>query len=83
MENQIILDSVGYIGAVLMAIALINDSLLRLRWFSIAGNILFIIYGYLIGSYPVIAVNILIAIANGYYIQKLVFNKEYLKISRV
>lgn len=83
MNSQLILEWIGYTGSVLIAVAMLNNSILKLRWYSFAGNILFIIYGYYIQAYPVAIVNLIIAITNIFFIKKLILKKEYLKILNI
>lgn len=59
---------IGYIASVLIAVSMWMKSLLRLRLFSMVGSALFSVYGLLIGSIPVFALNALSAAAHVYYL---------------
>jgi len=83
MEYQAIYEWIGYVGSLLIAFAMVNNSILRLRWYSLAGNLFFITYGVLISAYPVALVNLFIAAANIYFIQKLSLKTEYLKFLNI
>ena len=83
MDYHALYEWIGYIGSLLIAFAMINTSILRLRWFSLLGNIFFITYGILIDAYPVALVNLFIASANIYFIRKLSLKKEYLKFLNI
>lgn len=61
---------VGYLASVLVIIALTMTSVVRLRLFSLVGSVTFFIYGVLIGSIPIIATNIAIAIINIWFLRK-------------
>lgn len=52
---------VGYAASVLVAISLAVGSTVRFRVLNLAGSLTFVAYGLLIASYPVAAVNLLIA----------------------
>lgn len=51
-------DGVGYAASTLIALSLTMSSLVKLRWISLLGALLMACYGGLIGSRPVIALNI-------------------------
>lgn len=62
---------VGYVASILVAISLTMSKLLWLRVINMLGAITFSIYGFLVGAYPVFAVNTFIFIINIYYLQKM------------
>ena len=62
---------IGYIASFLVAISLMMSSIVRLRWLNLAGGITFSGYGFLIGAYPVAAVNAFIACINVYFLIKI------------
>ena len=55
---------VGYLASALVATSYFMRSLTRLRWVSLAGSVLFMAYGLLIGAWPVLFTNVLVAVAN-------------------
>ncbi|MCP5097889.1 MAG: YgjV family protein [Chloroflexi bacterium] len=67
----------GYIASVLVAISLMMRSILRLRIISLIGSICFTIYGYLIGAFPITAVNLIIVFINLYYLYGIYTASEY------
>lgn len=73
------IEIIGYLGSLLVALAMIFNSIVRLRWFSLVGSTLFTIYGFTIGAYPVGAVNGFIALTNIYYLIKMYSTKEYFR----
>jgi len=83
MDYQLIYEWIGYVGSLLIAFAMTNNSILRLRWYSLVGNIFFVTYGILISAYPVALVNFFIAGANIYFIQKLSLKSDYLKFLNI
>lgn len=64
MPEFSIIEIVGYLGSIFIAVAMTFSSIIRLRWFSLVGNILFTIYGFLVGAYPVAIVNAFIMVIN-------------------
>ena len=72
-----ILEVIGYVASVIVAVSLMMSSLLRLRIVNLVGSTLFAIYGYAIGALPVAAVNGLIAVVNIFYISRMLRTREY------
>ncbi len=73
------IEIVGYLGSVLVALAMIFNSIVRLRWFSLVGSTLFTIYGFSIGALPVGFLNGFIALTNIYYLVKMYSTKEFFR----
>lgn len=81
MLNDInLLEWIGYIGSVLVAISLTMSSILKLRWINLIGAAIFSVYGFLISALPVAYLNLFIVITNIYYLYKLYNRKEIFKI---
>lgn len=83
MDSQLVLEIVGYVASVLVAISLMMSSLLKLRLINLAGSAAFVVYGALIGAYPVAVVNLLIVFINLYYLRQMLGSREYFKLLRV
>ena len=83
MENNLILELIGYFGTMVIAASLLSSSILRLRSLGLAGSIIFIVYGILIKAYPVALVNLLIAGTQLFYMQKFINKKELLKVLNI
>lgn len=73
------IEIIGYLGSIMVASAMLFNSILRLRWFSLVGSTLFTIYGFTIGAYPVGFVNGFIMLTNIYYLNKMYAKKEYFR----
>lgn len=71
---------VGYVASILVAISLTMSKLLWLRVINMLGAITFAIYGFLVGAYPVFAVNSFIFIINIYYLQKMYRTRDIFDI---
>ncbi|MGB4654081.1 MAG: hypothetical protein ACOXZ9_10540 [Bacteroidales bacterium] len=78
--NPTLLEWIGYIASILIAISLATKSIIRLRWINLIGAIFFFIYGYLIKSWPVFAVNIFITVVDIYYLYKIYSKKIKINI---
>lgn len=83
MESQQVLEIVGYVASVLVAVSLMMSSILKLRLINLAGSAAFVVYGALIGAYPVAVVNLLIVFINLYYLRQMLASREYFKLLRV
>lgn len=61
---------VGYLASALIVMSLAMRSVVRLRTVSLVGSIVFVVYGLLIGAWPVIIANAAIASINIWYLRK-------------
>lgn len=66
-----IVEFIGYLASILVAISLLMSKVRRLRILNMAGALVFALYGGLIGSWPVLGVNAFIAVVNLFYLWKL------------
>lgn len=64
------IELLGYIAMITVACSFLLKDVVKLRLVNTFGAILFVVYGILIGSFPVIGLNIFVACVNGYYILK-------------
>ncbi|OOH90567.1 lactate dehydrogenase [Pasteurellaceae bacterium 15-036681] len=60
----------GYIAMILVAGSFLLKDVVKLRIVNAIGAACFVIYGLLIGSFPVTGLNIFVVCVNGYYIWK-------------
>ena len=68
-----LIEWVGYLASIVIAISLIMSDIVKLRIINTVGCILFVIYGIAVGAYPVAFTNLLIVFINSYYLYKLKF----------
>lgn len=61
----------GYTASVIILIAFITTSIIRLRLINLVGSIGFGIYAFLIHSYPTVFLNLMIAAVNVYFLTRL------------
>lgn len=66
----------GYLASSLIAISLLMNSIVKLRWFNLIGSILFSAYGFAIDAIPVGIINAFIALVNIYYLVKIYSDRE-------
>jgi hypothetical protein len=75
MDTINYLEFLGYLASTLVAISLMMRSLTKLRVINLSGSLLFTVYGFYIGAYPVAAVNAFIVLINIFYLQKQIGGK--------
>lgn len=73
--NSTLVEWIGYIASAMIVVSLIMTSIVKLRIINTIGCILFVIYGVIVGAYPVSVANGLIVIINLYNLYKLQKNK--------
>ncbi len=83
MDPFWIYELIGYIASALVAISLMMTSILKLRVINLAGAAFFTLYGLLIGSYPVAAVNLFIVGINLFYLYRIFGTKEYFRLLEI
>jgi hypothetical protein len=84
VENyQHLIEWIGYIGSVIIAVSLMMNSIIKLRWLNLLGASIFSTYGFIIGSLPVALLNLFISLINIYYLYKIYNQKDFLKILQV
>ena len=54
----ILLEVFGYIGSGLILLSMMMTSVEKLRWFNISGSVISMIYGAIMGTWPVVFLNI-------------------------
>ncbi len=74
---------IGYIASIVIAISMLMSSLLKLRWINLFGAALFSAYGFIIGAIPVGLLNGFIVAIDVYYLTKMYSKKEYFKVLEV
>jgi hypothetical protein len=80
METNLIYELVGYAASLLVAISLMMSAIVKLRIVNMIGALAFTLYGVLIGSIPVAAMNAFIVFVNIYYLIKIYRDKTYFEL---
>jgi GNAT superfamily N-acetyltransferase len=83
MNDQLLLELLGYAASLLVAISLMMSSILRLRIINLIGALTFAVYGWLIGALPVAAVNLFIVFINIYYLWGMLGTREFFRLLEV
>jgi hypothetical protein len=78
MENFI--EYLGYLASFIILVSLVMRSIKRLRFINLIGSLIFAVYGYFIGSIPVVVMNLGIVGINIYYLNQMLRSKEYFDI---
>ena len=79
MAPEAIYEWIGYAASFLVLVSLIMRSIKKLRLINLMGSLLFVIYGYLIGAYPVTVMNLGIVLVNIYYLKQIFTKEDYFK----
>lgn len=62
---------VGYAASVFIVISLIMTSVVKLRIINTVGCVLFVVYGFIVGAYPVAISNLMIVLINLYHLYRI------------
>lgn len=81
--NIDIIEWLGYISSVLVAVSLLMSSIIKLRWYNLIGSVMFAIYGFMINAIPVALINTIVVFINIYYLYKIYRTKEYFKLIEI
>ncbi len=68
MNFDVIKEGIGYAASLIILVSLLMTNVFRLRLINGIGSVLFGAYGWLIGSWPVCAINLVIAGIDGWYL---------------
>lgn len=68
MNFDILKEGIGYAASLIILVSLLMTNVFRLRLINLAGSLLFAWYGWLIGSWPVCVINLVIAGIDGWYL---------------
>jgi hypothetical protein len=74
---------IGYAGSLLVAVSLMMSSLVKLRWINLAGAAAFAVYGWVVGAFPVLAVNGFIVLVNIYYLWSMNRTRDYFSLMEI
>ncbi len=59
---------VGYAAMIMLMISFMMKDIKKLRIINTIGCLLFVVYGFMLGSYPIIITNAFISLVNLYYL---------------
>ncbi len=75
-----LLQWIGYLASIAIALSMTMSSILKFRWINLFGALTFSIYGFLIGAWPVGFLNAFIALVDIYYLNSIYSKKEVFEI---
>ncbi len=78
-----LLQWIGYLASIIIAISMMMSSILKFRWINLIGALTFSTYGFLIGAWPVGFLNAFIALVDIYYLYSIYSKKEVFEILEV
>lgn len=67
---------VGYLASLLIALSMLMKNIIKLRFVNLIGCICFVVYGIVIGAYPVAITNLFISGVNLYYLYNMLNDKN-------
>lgn len=70
MESINLVECLGYLASVLVAISFLMKSINKLRFMNMIGGICFVIYAFVINAIPVALINLFTVVINVYYLTK-------------
>lgn len=71
-----LIEWVGYLASILIAVSMFMKDIIKLRFINLVGSLCFVIYGLVIKAYPVALTNVVIVFINLYYIYKITNEKN-------
>ena len=71
-----ILETVGFIASIIIALSMTMNSIVKFRWINLVGALTFSIYGFLISAYPVGILNGFIVAVDIYYLYRIYSKAE-------
>lgn len=83
MDSSTLYEIIGYTASALIIASLTMRSILKLRLIGLLGSIGFTVYGYLIGSWPIVMTNLIIVIIHLHFLRELLTEDEYFKVLEV
>jgi hypothetical protein len=83
VDSDTLYTLIGYLGSALIVTSLAMRSILKLRWIGLAGAATFVVYGYLIGAWPVVWTNAVIVLIHLHFLRQVRRSGEYFKLLEV
>jgi ribosomal protein S18 acetylase RimI-like enzyme len=83
MSTHTLYEIIGYVGSALIVVSLAMSNIIRLRVVNLVGALVFMTYGVLIGSFPVMATNLIISGIDVWYLRRELSTLEELTVVTV
>ena len=68
---NIYLECIGYLASALCVVSLLMSDVKKLRWINLIASSIFVFYSFKTKAYPVALTNVMIVIADIYYLMKM------------
>ncbi|MFK5635231.1 MULTISPECIES: hypothetical protein [unclassified Ornithinimicrobium] len=66
------IDVLGWVGSAVLVVSLLQTRVLRLRWINLAGCLVLIVFNALVEVWPMVGLNVVLAVINVVYLWKMV-----------
>jgi len=83
LDADTIYTLIGYVGSAFVVTSLAMRSILKLRLIGLAGAVTFVMYGYLIGAWPIVWTNVVIVLIHLHFLREIRRADEYFKVLEV
>lgn len=83
MESELLYELIGYAASLLVAVSLMMSAIVKLRIVNMIGAIIFTVYGILIDSMPVAAMNAFIVLVNLYHLFNIYRNRTQFELLKL
>lgn len=80
MDKHLILELIGYAASIVIGVSMMMSSIVRLRIINLFGSSTFVVYGILIGAYPVAVLNSFVVVVNVIFLTRLLRTKQYFRL---
>lgn len=81
--SPVTIEIIGYVASILIVASLAMTSVLKLRTLSLAGSIAYVVYGVLLGAWPIVIANGIIAVLNIWNIHRELTSRDGLGVSPI
>lgn len=76
-------EAIGYLASALVVVSLTMTSVLRLRLLNLAGAVTFVVYGFLISAFPIVATNAVIVGINLWFLWRAATSRDFFSLLEV
>lgn len=81
MDYSLLKELIGYAASLIILVSLLMTNVFRLRLINGVGSVLFAAYGWLIGSWPVCLINLVIAGIDAWYLLEILTSSAYFELA--
>lgn len=81
LQNPLFAEGVGYVASIVILVSIVMTNVFRLRLVNGIGSVIFGWYGWLLGSWPVCAINWIIAGIDAWYLFKALTTEAFFELA--